>query len=136
MSFNDFVGAWLPGSPLKSRPGSKGSYNEITLLREPNPNYDPTLEEAGKNVKLNEFNNQPLIRDKVTGQFQTLYDIQPNLKTSREDLMDFLKSDEDESPFTKFQSRKIPAWMARKMEGKLNAKELKTVLFEKMRARP
>ena len=71
-------------------------------------------------------------RPKVTVQFQQFYDIQPNLKTAREDLIKFLKSDEDEAPFNLFQSKKLPAYMAREMEGKLNDVELKKALFEKM----
>ena len=55
-----------------------------------------------------------------------------NLKTSSEELLEFLKSDEDDSAFQEFNSRKIPAWMKRDMEGKLNAKELKDALFHKM----
>ena len=46
--------------------------------------------------------------------------------------MIFLKSEDDESPFNKFQTKKNPADMAQKMEGKLTAEELKKALFEKM----
>ena len=90
----------------------------------PNPNFNPEIDESGLNNRFHKISDQALIRDKVTGQFQSFYDIQPTLKTGREDLMKFLKSDDDESPFNKFQSRKIPARMARKMEGKLTDLEL------------
>ena len=111
---------------------TKGGYNEITILREPTLNFDPTREESIENIKYNVFNDQPLIRDKVTGQFQKFYDLQPNLKTSREELLKFWKSDSDESPFEEFQNRKIPDYLSRKMEGKLTSKELKDALFNKM----
>ncbi len=42
------------------------------------------------------------------------------------------KSDDDDSPFQEFSSRKIPAWMKGKMEGKLTARELKDAHFHKM----
>ena len=69
---------------------TKGGYNEITILREPTINFDPTREESIENIKYNVFNDQPLIRDKVTGHFQKFYDLQHNLKTSREELLKFL----------------------------------------------
>ena len=94
--------------------------------------FDPNRDEGVDNVKYNIFNSQSVILDKVSGKFQTFYDKQPNLKTSSEELLEFLKSDEDDSPFQEFNSRKIPAWMKRDMEGKLNAKELKDALFHKM----
>ena len=100
----------------------------------PNPNFNPEIDESDLNTRFHKLSDQALIRDKVTEQFQSFYDIQPTLKTGREDLMKFLKSDEDESPFNKFQSRKIPAQMAQKMEGKLTAEELKDALFKKMLA--
>ena len=43
-----------------------------------------------------------------------------------------MKSDDDESPFNKFQSKKIPDLMRPKTEGELSAVELKKALFEKM----
>ena len=54
------------------------------------------------------------------------------MKTSREELLKFLKSDNDESPFEEFQNRKIPNYLRRNMEGKLTSKELKDALFNKM----
>jgi hypothetical protein len=78
------------------------------------------------------FHDQPTIREKVTNKFQEYYKIQPDLKTSRDDLLRFLNSDEDSSPFEEFNSRKIPAYMARKMEGKLTKSELTDALFNKM----
>ena len=63
---------------------TKGGYNEITVLREIASTYDPNQEEGPENIKYNVFRNQPLIRDKVTGSFQKVYNKQPNLETSRE----------------------------------------------------
>ena len=81
-------------------------------------NFDPNKEESIENVKYNVFNDQPLIREKVSGQFQKFYDLQPNLKTSREELLKSFKSNNDESPFEEFQNRKIPNYLRRNMEGK------------------
>ena len=75
---------------------TKGGYNEITIWQEPTLNFDSNKEENLENIKYNVFRDQPLIRDKVSGQFQKFYDLQPNLKTSREELMKFFKSDQDE----------------------------------------
>ena len=52
---------------------TKGGYNEITVLRELNSNFDPEQEESIENIKYNVFNDQPLIRDKVTDNFQEFY---------------------------------------------------------------
>ena len=71
-----------PSKNFLNLESSKGGYNEITWLREPNPNFDPSQDETETNVKLNTLKNQDIIRDKFTGQFQKFYDIQHNLKTS------------------------------------------------------
>ena len=81
---------------------TKGGYTEITILREPTLNFDPNKEESIENIKYNVFNDQPLIREKVSGQFQKFYDLQPKLKHTREDLLKILKSDNDQSPFEEF----------------------------------
>ncbi len=121
-----------PSKNFLNLESNKGGYHEITILKVPNPNFNPEAEESGHNNRFYKISDQALIRDKVTGQFQSYYDLQPNLKTGRDDLMNFLKSDDDESPFNEFQSRKIPARMARKMEGKLTDHELRDALFHKM----
>ena len=43
MSFNDFVGAWLPGSPLKSRPGQQATVIEGLLHTVDHPLNMPVL---------------------------------------------------------------------------------------------
>ena len=98
-------------------------------MREICSQYDPNKEEGLDNIKYNVYHDQPL---KVTDKFQEYYKVQPDLKTSRDDLLKFLNSDEDSTPFAEFTSRKIPAYMARKMEGKLTKPELKDALFNKM----
>ena len=47
-------------------------------------------------------------------------------------MLKFLKSDNDESHFEEVQSRKIPNYQRKNMEGKLTSKELKDALFNKM----
>ena len=121
-----------PSNHFLNLESTKGGYNEINILREVLTTFDPNRDEGVDNVKYNTFNSQPVILDKVSEKFQTFYDKQPNLKTSSEELIEFLKSDEDDSPFQEFNSRKIPAWMKGKMEGKLTARELKHALFHKM----
>ena len=121
-----------PSKHFLNLESTKGGYNEINTLREISTIYDPSREEGVDNIKYNVFNSQPLILDKVRGTFQSFYNKQPNLKTSSEELIEFLKSDEDESPFHEFNSRKIPAWMRTKMEGELSAEELRVALFTKM----
>ena len=68
---------------------SKGGYNEITILKVPNPNYNPALEESGLNTKFHELSKQTSIREEVMEKFQSFYNIQPTLKTGREDLMKY-----------------------------------------------
>jgi hypothetical protein len=94
---------------------TKGGYNEITTLRELNTNYDPNKEESNDNIKYNVFNNQPLIRDKVTDNFQEFYKKQPPL-TTRDDLLRFLKKDDDTGPMDAFNSRKLFPEMKTSME--------------------
>ena len=48
---------------------TKWGYNEITVLRELDTNFDPEKEESINNIKYNVFNDQPLIREKVTDNF-------------------------------------------------------------------
>ena len=76
-----------PSKNFLNLESTKGGYNEITILREPTLNFDPTRDEGIDNIKYNVFNDQPLIREKVSGQFQKFYDLQPNLKNSREELI-------------------------------------------------
>jgi hypothetical protein len=59
---------------------TKGGYNEITVLFELNSNFDSGKEENIDNIKYNVFNDQPLITDKVTDNFQEFYKKQPTLK--------------------------------------------------------
>jgi hypothetical protein len=96
-----------PTKKILNLESTKGGYNEITTLRELNTNYDPNKEESNDNIKYNVFNNQPLIRDKVTDNFQEFYKKQPTLKTTRDDLLRFLKSDDDTGPIDAFNSRKV-----------------------------
>ena len=98
-----------PSKHFLNLESTKGGYNEINTLREINTTYDPNREEGLDNIKYNVYNSQSVILDKVSEKFQTFYDKQPNLKTSSEELIEFLKSDEDDSPFQEFNSRKIPA---------------------------
>jgi hypothetical protein len=99
---------------------TKGGYNEITTLREICSQFDTKREEGLDNINYNVYH------------FQEFYKVQPSLKTSRDDLLKFLNSDKDSSPFAEFNSRKIPAYMARKMEGKLTKAELEDALSNKM----
>ena len=89
-----WVGAKIPASSTNflSIESTEGGYNEITILREPTLNFDPTKDESLENIKYNIFSDQPLIREKVSGQFQKFYGLQPNLKHSREELLKFLTS--------------------------------------------
>ena len=62
-----------PSKNLLNLESTKGGYNEITVLRELNTNYDPNKEESNENIKYNVFNDQPLILEKVTDNFQEFY---------------------------------------------------------------
>ena len=106
-----------PSKHFLNLESTKGGYNEINTLREISTIYDPNREEGLDNIKYNVYNSQPVILDKVRGTFQSFYDKQPNLKTSSEELLEFLKSDEDESPFQEFNSSYlIPTWLRNRME--------------------
>ena len=66
--------------------------------------------------------------------FQNIYNKQNDLKTSEEDIIDFLNCDNDTKPYEELKRRrdKVPKEMFDNMEGKLTDDELHSALFEHM----
>ena len=66
--------------------------------------------------------------------FHNIYNKQIDLKTSEEDIIDFLNCDNDTKPYEKLKQRRdqVPKEMFNKMEGHLTDDELHSALFEHM----
>ena len=66
--------------------------------------------------------------------FQNIYNIQNDLNTSEEDIIDFLNGDNDTKPYEELKRRrdKVPKKLFDNMEGKLTDDELHSALFEHM----
>ena len=68
----------------------------------------------------------------MTEPFQTIFNKQPNLKTDKNDIIDFLNSDNDTKPLEELK-KKLSYAQALTMEGLLSHKELTTALFHHMK---
>ena len=70
-----------------------------------------------------------LVRYNMTTAFQTIFDQQPNLANTTQDIIEFLNSDGDTKPLEELNKHKITPNKAQKMEGLLKLKELTNALF-------
>ena len=72
------------------------------------------------------------INDILVDTFQNIYNKQDDLKSSEEDIIDFLNCDNDTRPYEELKRRrdKVPKKLFKKMEVKLTYDELHHVLFE------
>ena len=109
----------------------KGGYSNITLLRTKNPHFDPN--NPGNAVEFFNLTTGQCIRGQVRIDFQKIYKSQENIKSSPEDLENFLNSDEDTSPMTHLKLRRLPDHQASRLEGEIREEELKYCLFNKMK---
>ena len=77
---------------------AKSGYSEITKLTIPNPTFDPEIPENLNNTKTFAITNGDLIRQKMKNTFQDIFKLQQNLKSSENDLINFMNSDNDVAP--------------------------------------
>ena len=72
------------------------------------------------------------INDILVDTFQDIYNKQDDLKTSEEDIIDFLNCDNDTRPYEELKRRrdKVPKKLFKDMEGKITDDELHYALFE------
>ena len=121
-----------PSATFLKMESSKG-YSEITRLRRPNKFFNENLPESDKNIKYTTMTDQKLIREEMKDAFQKIYNKQEGLKSSDEDLTEFMASGFENEPLIELNRRKITPTMSDSMEGLLTDSELKLCLFEKMK---
>ena len=109
----------------------KGGYSNITLLRKPNPHYD--CNNHGQQMEYFHLTDGLCIRETVAFDFQKIYKSQENIKSSMQDLDDFLNSDGDTLPRTHMTIRRLPDHQSRQLEGEITEDELKSCLFKNMK---
>ena len=68
-------------------------YSEITKLRIPNPQYNNQLPQSAENMSHFTITDNDLVRYNMTTAFQTIFDQQPNLANTTQDIIEFLNSD-------------------------------------------
>ena len=122
-----------PSHSFLNMENSKSGYSEITKLRIPNPNYNNLLPNTAQNIPFFTITDGDLIRYNMTEAFQTIFNKQPNLKTDKNDIIDFLNSDNDTRPLEELRKRQLSYTQALTMEGLLTHKELTTALFHHMK---
>ena len=98
---------------------AKQGYSEITKLRIPNPHFKNLLPQSAANMSHFTITNNDLIRYNMTAAFQTIFDKQPDLKNTTQDIIDYLNSDGDTKPLEELNKRKITPYKAQQMEGLL-----------------
>ena len=94
-----------PSNSFLNMENSKSGYSEITKLRIPNPNYNNTLPNTAQNIPFFTITDGDLIRYNMTEAFQTIFNKQPNLKTDKHDIIDFLNSDNDTKPLEELKKK-------------------------------
>ena len=109
---------------------SKSGYSEITKLRIPNPQFNNLQPQSAENMSHFTITNNDLVRYNMTTAFQTIFEQQPNLANSKQDIIDFLNSDGDTKPLEELNKRKITPNNAQKMEGLLTLQELTSALLK------
>jgi hypothetical protein len=77
--------------------------------------------------------NNDLVGYNMTTAFQSIFEQQPNLANSKQDIIDFLNSDGDTKPLDELNKRKITQNNAQKLEGLLTLQELNSALFKHMK---
>ena len=81
---------------------AKQGYSEITKLIIPNPHFNNLLPQSAANMSHFTITNNDLIRYNMTAAFQTIFDNQPSLKDTTQDIIDYLNSDGDTKPLGNF----------------------------------
>ena len=122
-----------PSKSFLSMENSKQGYSEITKLRIPNTRYNPLLPESAINMKYFSITDNDLIRYELTSAFQNIFNAQPNLHNSTQDIIKYLNSDGDTAPYEEICKKKITQETAQNMEGLLTITELTECLFNHMK---
>ena len=112
---------------------AKSGYSEITKLTVPNPTFNSEIPVTPNNSKTFTITNGDLIRQKMKSTFQEIFKLQQNLKSSENDLINFMNSDNDTAPFETLCRKKLSRQDAQAMEGLLTLKEMKEALFIHMK---
>ena len=122
-----------PSKCFLSMENSKQGYSEITKLRISNTRFNPLLPESAENMKYFSITNSDLIRYEMTSAFQKIFNAQPNLHNSTNDIINYLNSDGDTAPCEELYKKRITPDTAQKMEGLLTLNELTDSLFNHMK---
>ena len=107
----------------------KQGYNEISRLTKPNPKYDPNKPKNDDNQENITITDQKDIHDHTSKFFQTIYNKDNEIKSSKEDIKEFLDMDDDTAPWKALEERKLSRELADSMEGDLTLDELTEALF-------
>ena len=121
-----------PTKQFLSLENSKNSYNNITVLKIPNENFDPNLPEGGQNQKEILTTDRLKISEKFRHDFQAIYAKQ-EVDNDENSIEHFLNSGGDYLPSLKLKSREISNDTREAMEGAITQNELKTCLFKNMK---
>ena len=122
-----------PSKSFLSMENSKQGYSEITKLRIPNKLYNPLLPESAANMEYFSITNSDLIRYEITSAFQKIFNAQPNLHNSTQNIIEYLNSDGDTAPYNELCKKRITPEYAQNMEGLLTMAELTDSLFNHMK---
>ena len=80
-----------PSKSFLSMENSKQGYSQITKLRITNTQFNPLLPESAVNMKYFSITNSDLIRYEMTSAFQKIFNAQPNMHNTTQDIINFLK---------------------------------------------
>ena len=113
---------------------AKKGYHEIHKLQRGSAVTltDPVLKTTVIHQQIT--SNVHEINNILVDTFQIIYDKQNDLKSSEEDIIDFLNCDKDTEPYEELKRRrdKVPTKLFDNMEGKLTDDKLHSALFEHM----
>ena len=123
----------LPSKAFLSMENSKQGYSEITKLRIPNTRFNPLLPESAINMKYFSITDSTLIRYEMKAAFQTIFNAQPYLHNTTDDIINFLNCDNDTKPMQNIEKYKITPTESQQMEGLLTIDELTNSLFKHMK---
>ena len=77
---------------------AKRGYNEVTLVKKENTEFNPNLPESHDNAKHNDIRDRQGINDEINRAFQKIYAKQDNVDDSTEAIQDFMGSGNDTRP--------------------------------------
>ena len=94
-----------PTKAFLNMENAKGGYSEITKLNIPNPNFNKDVAESLTNIKYFPITNGDAIREEARHSFQKIFDLQDNLNTNTNDIINYLNSDGDTGPMEALSNR-------------------------------